>query len=45
MLFIFKNKKIVVDTFTYRAEIFDNFAIKKSANFYPDWWKQNASKP
>lgn len=30
MLLLFKKKKIVVDTFTYRAEIFNNFPMKKS---------------
>lgn len=39
MLFIFKNKKITVDCFTPLSYVYEYAQIKKSSNFYPDWWK------
>lgn len=39
MLFIFKEKKLVVDAFTTHRALYDLFPPKPSVNFLPDWWK------
>jgi hypothetical protein len=38
-MFLFRNKKIVVDAFTNYAEVHQHFSIQRSTNHYPDWWK------
>jgi hypothetical protein len=37
-LFKFKKKKIVLDCFTYRSEVYNLQPIQKASRFYPDWW-------
>lgn len=39
MLFIFKKKEIVIDTFTCREEVISYAPIVSMVNYFPDWWK------
>jgi len=32
-------KKIILDCYTYRPEVYEYSKIDKSTNFIPDWWK------
>lgn len=38
-MFLFKKKKIVLDAFTNRLEIYDSAKPKEAKLFYPEWWK------
>tara|TARA_R110000744_G_scaffold103504_1_gene198369 strand:- start:25 stop:762 length:738 start_codon:yes stop_codon:yes gene_type:complete len=38
VLFKFKKKKIVLDCFTYRPEVYRVQPLQKANRFYPDWW-------
>ena len=39
-MFFFKKRKIVLDLFTCRQQVFDTAKPKNAAQFYPEWWKQ-----
>lgn len=39
MFLIFKKKKIVIDCFTKYPYVKEYSPIQKSANFFPEWWK------
>lgn len=38
-MFIFKQKEVVLDCFTYSSYLLDNFAPSLGEKFYPRWWK------
>jgi hypothetical protein len=40
MIFFFKKKKLVVDCFTNRHDVYKFSKVDKSEKFYPDWWKK-----
>ena len=45
-MFWFKRKPIVVDAFTYKERIATDYAIAKSTQYLPEWWRQlPASRP
>lgn len=39
-MFLFKKKKVVLDCFTYRPDVFSYFPIKKASSLIPEWWKK-----
>jgi hypothetical protein len=45
MMFFFKTKKIVIDCFTDRPDVFNYFPIQHTSKFFPDWWKKLPNKP
>lgn len=42
-MFLFKKKKVILDCFTYRPDVFSYFPIEKATNALPDWWKKMPS--
>lgn len=40
MIFIFKKKKLVLDCFTERVNVYDYAPIRLANKNLPDWWKQ-----
>lgn len=39
-MFFFKKKKIVLNCFTNRQDVFEYAKIAHAKKFYPDWWKK-----
>ncbi len=38
-MFLFKSKKVVVDCFTREPVVAQNYPIKKSFSYVPEWWR------
>lgn len=36
----FKPKKIILNCYTCRADVFENARPNKASNFFPEWWKK-----
>jgi hypothetical protein len=39
-MFLFKKKKVVLDCFTYRSDVYSYFPIQKASSAMPNWWKK-----
>lgn len=39
-MFLFKKKKVILDCFTYRPDVFSYFPIEKASASMPEWWKK-----
>ena len=40
MIFIFKEKPIIIDCFSADQNVVDLFPIQKASKFFPEWWKK-----
>ena len=38
-MFLFKKKKLVLDCFTYRPDVYAYFPIERASKNMPEWWK------
>ena len=38
-MFLFKKKKVVLNCYTYRPDVYSYFPIEKSSKHIPEWWK------
>lgn len=36
----FKPKKIILNAYTCRSDVYENSRPEKASNFFPEWWKQ-----
>ena len=39
-MFLFKKKKVVLNCYTYRPDVYSYFPIERSSKHIPEWWKK-----
>lgn len=39
-MFLFKKKKVILNCYTYRSDVFAYFPIEKATKSFPNWWKE-----